>query len=439
MAMHFSKRGALLLACGGVVSGLLLVSAAASAEWERQRMNPQEQEKGFLAICAVSDTFAVAAGVIKQGSNDAGAVFVTRDGATWSNATPPSSGGPLDIHMYISCYFADETTGYVGGLGELFVTTDGALTWTRVGLGGLMGGLAVTAIAGLGPGAPIYAVTSTGLLATSENGVDWTEVAAPLGDVSLGGLVFTDADHGWVFSGEAQTDETTGEVTGYSDGGLALTTDGGATWQVVFEDASRQVERLRFVDASHGWMLSESLSGTAVEQTIDGGLTWEPAPVPAESMGGAVSGFVDLFFFDRCEGMILGSLAGNDWGAVWRTTDGGATWSEFDREFLALGQVLGITIEAGFYGVDFARRDVGWATGSNETIFRYDADEDAPACEGGGDSDGDGDGDGDDEPNGRCSCRAAGARRNQSPSGWSALFILIPTTLWLSRRGWLTH
>lgn len=415
---------------------VLLLSAAAHAEWDRQRMNPMDQDKGFLAICAVSDTFAVAAGVIKQGSSENGAVVVTRDGMNWAVSSPVTGGGPLDMHVYMSCYFPDEQHGYVGGVGEIWTTEDGAASWTKVGLGGLFSGRQINGITGLGTGEPAFAVTSVGQVLKTTDGVDWPELARPLGDVNLGAVVFTDSDHGWVSGGAPEANDE-GEVLGYHDGGLALTTDGGDTWQVVFEGEERAVMRLHFVTNSIGWMLSTSMNGAVLEHTTDGGLTWAPVVLPSESMGGTIVGFNDIHFFDGCEGMLLGALQDNDWGAAWRTIDGGATWVEFDRAFLALGQVLGITIESTLITFDFADRGVGWATGSNETIFRYDAEDDPPTCEGGGDGDADGDSDGDgddDSPSERCTCRAAGA--TSSSAVVTSLTALLLGAVWLSRRAW---
>ena len=383
----------------------LSIPGLAFGEWERQRMSPQEEDKGFLDVCALSSSFAVAVGVIKQSSQDAAAVFITRDGTSWAASSPRTSGGPMDVHMYLSVWFADESHGYVGGLGEIWTTDDGGATWVRTGLGGIMGGRAITDITGLRPAGPAWAAASTGqVLRTTDGGATWPELAVPLSGAGLNSVVFIDEEHGWVISGRAVTDEGTGAEVGFEQGGLAVTTDGGATWQVVFSGETRMVSSVRFVDASRGWMLSRDLAGSRFERTTDGGLTWQPVAVPAESSGGAVGGLSDVFFFDPCEGMLIGSVGDNDWGAVWHTVDGGETWVEVDRGFLRLGQIMGFPIEAGLLTFDFADRDVGWATGTYESIFRYDSDDDPPACDSGG-----GDGDGGGGGGGRCGCRAPGS------------------------------
>lgn len=412
-----------------VVTWLASVPAAALAEWDRQRMNPQDQDKAFLDVSAVSPSFAAAAGMIKQGGQDAAAVFITRDGLNWSNSSPQTSGGPMDIHIYSSVWFANERLGYVGGLGEIWVTDDGGATWTRVGLGGLMGGRMINDIAGLRPSGRAWAVTSTGqVLMTIDGGDTWPEVDVPLGGAGLNRVAFVDDQHGWVVSGAAITTEE-GEITGFEDGGLALSEDGGLTWQTVFSGESRKVISLRFIDTERGWILSRSLSGYTLERTTDGGLTWEPVSLPASSGAGAVSGFGDVAFFSGCEGLILGAVGDNDWGTVWSTRDGGATWIEADREFLRLGQFMGFPIEAGLVTFDFVDRTVGWASGTNETLFRYDADDEAPPCDGGGDGS---DGGGGSSSGGRCGCRAAGAHR--AHDGGLGLAVLLVAAAWVTRR-----
>lgn len=417
------------------LAAVMLLSLTARAEWERQRMNPQDADKGFIAICAVSPTFAVAAGVIKQGSGDAAAVFVTRDGMNWANSSPVTGGGPLDIHIYGSCYFESEQHGYVGGIGEIWVTDDSAASWTKVGLGGLMSGRFINDIHGLGPGRPAYAAASTGqLLRSDDAGATWPEVSSPLGDVDLKGVHFNDDQHGWVWSGDSITDEESGEITGYEGGGLALTTDGGATWEPIFSNEQAEVLTVDMLNNSRGWLLKRSMSGTEVLMTTDGGQSWTPFTPPTESTAGQVVGYNDIHFFDGCEGIILGVLQNNEWGTVWRTTDGGESWVEADREFLHLGSLLGFPVEASMLGFDFIDRSQGWATGSNETIFRYDADDDAPDCnidDGGGDADGDGDGDGGSGGE-RCSCRAPGSGTPAAPELLMAAALL--GILWLRRR-----
>ena len=78
----------------------------------------------------------------------------------------------------------------------------------------------------------------------------------------------------------------------------------------------------------------------------------------------------------------------------------------------------------------FVDREVGWAGGTYETLFRYDADGPAPACAANPPASGDGGGGGDDD--GGCSCSLA----NAGAGGGLALPIMITILIiciWLRR------
>jgi MYXO-CTERM domain-containing protein len=383
---------------------LFLWPALATADWERQRAGLGEK-KGFLGLSAVSSTFAVAVGVIDQGGKDAPLAMITRDGKSWQPVTVAQSTGPLDMHIYLSVWFANDKQGVIGAIGEIFHTKDGGASWTRADLGGLFGGRMVNAIHGADAKSGIYAVTSLGeVLRSTDGGASWPALGKPLGDVSVTRVQLVDASAGWVASGAAIRDQDTDELKGYEEGGLARTTDGGKSWTVVFSGEQREIAGISFVDAQRGWMVSRSMAGPRLEQSVDGGQTWKELPIPASKLG-STDGLTAVRFFDGCEGWLLGSAGTDSASVLWRTTDGGKTWVEEEkREPLLVPNPFNLPIQSKLYGFAFADRSVGWASGTYETLFRYDATSSKPACSGPAAGDGGAGGGG-----GGCGCAVAAA------------------------------
>lgn len=96
----------------------------------------------------------------------------------------------------------------------------------------------------------------------------------------------------------------------------------------------------------------ESLTGTVVGgiyRTADGGWTWTSQEAPSQ-----VENFQDVAFADVNTGTIVGPG-----GTILKTTDGGDTWTEQDSG-----------TEAALHGVSFFDSDQGMAVGAEGTILR---------------------------------------------------------------------
>ena len=191
---------------------------------------------------------------------------------------------------------------------------------------------------------------------------------APVAAIPAGlvGCAVVTAPRGQVADQAAQTDHQADHADHQA---LLASGDGGATWRTVWrgrqnDSDSGLLVALQFVDALHGW----GTTGTNLLTTSDGGLTWRRVDPPYEGFTVAigashlwyawgVSGDEPsetdgdltwssdgghtwhevgrfhhedmsgaIYFADATHGWVEGPGAGDDYLAIWATSDGGHDW-----------------------------------------------------------------------------------------------------------------
>jgi photosystem II stability/assembly factor-like uncharacterized protein len=170
-----------------------------------------------------------------------------------------------------------------------------------------------------------YAVNGLGLYVTDDAGAHWRDVKPPdtydpVGH--MGAIAMPDANH---------------IVTSWSLNSFPYTyfrsADGGRTWTPDVHCESGQCPpgtAFSFIDARHGWALGgDTVTGT-LYATTDGGATWTTVgPTPFDG---------DLVFRDAQHGwgrtgpngLGSGGSFVHPGGALYRTADGGRTWTAVD-------------------------------------------------------------------------------------------------------------
>ncbi len=159
---------------------------------------------------------------------------------------------------------------------------------------------------------------------------------------------------------------------------ILRTTDGGYTWynlsprgETVFGYGVASA----FLNASQAWVLisdaDDPVGSGTLYRTSDGGITWNPVPVPFSSMG-------QLDFVDENHGWMLldlGAGAGSMGVAILRTSDSGVTWTEtFSHE---PGEIAGSDslplggLKTAFTPLDENTAWVGGVTYAPETFYFY--------------------------------------------------------------------
>jgi len=370
------------------------------------------QKAGYFQISAADATHAMAVGTHDTGQgNQTAVIAITSDGMTWQQKQPDSS----PIAFYLSVHMASPKKAFVGMIGKVLVTQDGGKTftpYTEAGWGPLKGP-SITGI-GFANEQVGYLVGSSGTLRkTTDGGATFTPLTGPQG-IDWSGIFVLDADHIWLWAGQAIRDEETDEITGYEGGTLAFSTDGGATFTIVFQGEARSVARVFMVNRDEGYMISNSMAGPRLEHTTDGGRTWASMPLPQGDQG-APDAVLDIFFFDLCEGFLIQER--NENTQLMYTTDRGATWSQVPRDPFKLELPFPIPVYARFLTFDFPSREAGFAGGAFETLAAYTADGPGPGC-GSGTPDGgtsrtdggSGDGGSNTDEGGGCGCRMPSGR-----------------------------
>jgi len=173
-------------------------------------------------------------------------------------------------------------------------------------------------------------------------------VASPV----LGRIHFQDENNGW-------------GIAVNESGYVLRTVDGGSTWLDATPPGIGELgfsASLHVLNTNTAWLLAPGVdffSGT-LYRTSDGGITWSFNPVP---FGG---GF--LQFLDASTGRALadrGAGAGSEAVEIFQTSDGGATWvSVFHNDPSQPGSTDSLPLGGIKNGMTFLDANTGWVTGS---------------------------------------------------------------------------
>jgi photosystem II stability/assembly factor-like uncharacterized protein len=158
------------------------------------------------------------------------------------------------------------------------------------------------------------------LIHTTDGGHTWADVTPPGFHNDSGDLLILDAQS--VTSAWAAA---SGVPDGSHPSPLWHSTNSGATWQT-FTIATSAIGESDFVDAQHGWIVSEPGGGSAgptyfdLWQTTNGGATWQNIPQSPFGFGVAIT------FVTTSVGFGVTGIS-NSPPEFLRTQNGGRTWS----------------------------------------------------------------------------------------------------------------
>jgi photosystem II stability/assembly factor-like uncharacterized protein len=197
---------------------------------------------------------------------------------------------------------------------------------------------------------PVASITDTPVPTPTELPIP--PALAPATSPALAHINFQDANNGW---GVATND------SGY----ILRTVDGGATWLNATPpgiDSVGYSTGLFALNVNTVWVLApgaDFFTGT-LYRTTDGGISWTSNPVP---FGGDT-----LQFLDASTGRAMadrGAGAGSQAVEMYQTSDGGATWvSVFHNDPTQPGSSDSLPLGGIKNGMTFLDANTGWVTGS---------------------------------------------------------------------------
>jgi photosystem II stability/assembly factor-like uncharacterized protein len=214
----------------------------------------------------------------------------------------------------------------VGDAGVVFTSADGGASWTRRS-SGRRGSLRVVDFVNVSTG---WAAGDGGVIKTTNGGVSWQAQDLPGDGVyRFTDVSFVDASHGWACGSYAV-------AGGAAASRIVRTTDGGDTWTIAeqwIESASKaEVQLLMqvdFVNATTGWATGWGYTaalgdwGYVVLKTMDAGDTWS-----ITRFGDGRAEISAMDFTTATDGWLAtASLADYAPATIWRTTDGGGSWT----------------------------------------------------------------------------------------------------------------
>jgi photosystem II stability/assembly factor-like uncharacterized protein len=218
------------------------------------------------------------------------------------------------------------------------------VSWTALGPAPIVNGQTagqqpvsgrISAIAGdpHDPNVLYLAAAGGGVWKTTDAGADWTPLTDDQVTAFMGALAVAPSDPNVLYAG---TGEATNSALSFTGRGVLKSTDGGATWTLVGQDAFNRHTIAQVVvspvdpDTVYVALAGSGVNGlggnTGIWKSTDGGLTWTDTTAAIST----TAAFSDVEI-DPTDAQTLyaalGSFRGSAVNGVYKTTDGGATWS----------------------------------------------------------------------------------------------------------------
>ncbi len=290
--------------------------------------NATTRQFSWTPVAAQAGTFNVTFTVIDNGvpsRSDAKSVTINVTGlAGWQQTSGPTGGSVGNLAVSGTAVLATTSEGLI------FRSTDGGVSWAEVFTTGTLEPIwEITS-----SGAKVYALTSSRVLTSNDNGATWSSVAATFPSGLVTALT---ANGNNVFIGLV--------TQALATSGIYRSTDGGATWAFLTTGIA---EPLITALAVSGTNLIAGTGGGLVYRSTNNGTNWSAVTLNQTlfSVDDAVANGTNFY------------LAADT--VVLRSTDNGATFSNFGNLVEATANSLHLegttiyvaTLESGVFRVD---------------------------------------------------------------------------------------
>jgi len=225
-----------------------------------------------------------------------------------------------------------------------------------------------------------FGATGGGVWKTADGGRSWDNISDGFFGGSIGAIAVSEDDPNVIYVGGGEQTVRGNVSSGY---GVWKSEDAGKTWKASGLSKSRHIARLRIHPRNHNIVfaavMGDLYKGTqerGVYKSMDGGQTWKQV-----LFANADAGAVDLTFDPSNPRILFASTwnirrtpyslsSGGDGSALWKSTDGGDTWTNIsENKGLPTGTlgIIGVTVSP-------LNSDRVWAIIENDKggLFRSD-------------------------------------------------------------------
>ena len=282
-------------------------------EYFQYRFEQMKDAKGAIPAGAQMTALTQRAAMARQRANSPQPDVAGIDNLSWTYAGPGNVGGRIRAILPI-----DASTVFIGGVsGGLWKTTNcctTSTTWSPVS--DFMANLAISTLiadptnvnvlyAGTGEGfGNADAVRGAGIFKSTDGGVTWAQLAST-------------NNSNWYYVNRLAISPSGAILLAATGSGIFRSTDGGASWTQLWSGRWLDVK----FDPTDSTKAVASGSAQYTLYSLDGGSTW------TQSTGLPVSNVrVELAYAPSNPAIVYAGVNQNS-GEVWRSTDGGQTYS----------------------------------------------------------------------------------------------------------------
>jgi photosystem II stability/assembly factor-like uncharacterized protein len=213
-----------------------------------------------------------------------------------------------------------------------------AMRWRNVGPANFMGRL--SDVVGIpSPSKTVFvAAAAGGIWKSTNNGITWRPTFDDKRVISMGVLAIAPSDTMQVWAGTGEPNSRNSIDPG---GGIYKSTDGGLTWTLKGLEKTEAIGRIVVHPTNPNVVYVAALGATwrsnperGLYKTTDGGNTWQLVKFVSDK-----AGFIDITMHPTNPDVLFAASweryrnpyslkSGGPGSALWKTTDGGATWTE---------------------------------------------------------------------------------------------------------------
>jgi hypothetical protein len=216
--------------------------------------------------------------------------------------------------------------------------TVAGMKWRNVGPANFMGRL--SDVVGIpGPSKTVFiAAAAGGIWKTANNGLTWRPVFDDKRVISMGALAIAPSDTMQVWAGTGEPNSRNSIEPG---GGIFKSTDGGVTWRAMGLEKTQHIGRIVVHPTNPNTIYVAALGAAwksnperGLYKSTDGGATWTMNKFISDK-----AGFVDVAMHPTNPNILFAAswervrtpyslTSGGPGSDLWKTTDGGATWTK---------------------------------------------------------------------------------------------------------------